>query len=977
VVTTVAGALTSLTAGFAFGKDVQSFAIPIATVLVAVAAFLWRRVLRLQRQAAAEEEWRKRERETPGGTAAFRGPLPYREGDALPGARRRDDVRTTAASVGADGFTFGVVTGELGCGKTSLLDAGLRPALEAQGFVVEFVASPRQLWPRQTAADAGPAARVRAFAKALRERVTPAEDDKKRVLIVDQMEELFADVKEPQDRHEVGKLFEKLTRAGVRVVLGLRRDYFLDVYNLSEHIPPLIAGQNLIQLDYFLPKEAEEIVKECVTRDARVSLDPEFPRTVVVDLTKDDERVRPIELQIVCAALRGSLRLTDYRGAGGAAGILSKYIERTIDSCPHPQAGRRLLRAACRFADKLKEDPQTVPQFVAKIGLPNAPVEVVGRVIRHFEGARLLVRAATDGTEAGVEPRYLIPHDYLLGPIANATRQEVTQTEEADQYLQFYLREKATPPLGRWWFIRQNADRERLREPVVRRFLRRSLLVHAGRFVGLLVGFVAVNLLLLGLSTSERVWEREVFGRTATEGARASSGSGGGYARVWSKSKTGPAVVTVHNGAAKLWHIGPGGDPGNRLGTVTPETLSEGSDCQFSPDARYLLYRTPGAKKTSALELVNRTSFPTFIPNGSLLALRVTFDETGENVAYMDGDFDAVQPRTYTVGRLKGEVLGSVIGVQPVTSLGSRAVLTTTPPRLVLSCLDDTGRPTIRLFNYTTGKPVADLIDSRIARPLDFVVDPLTKTLLTFEDAGPDPNIRKVVIRRRALLDGSAQPQSREFYSASEKVSAYITTDGHYLLAFGGLDDATVFDRENLTPVVPAHVRMVRAIAEEGPVVAWESADGCEIWNLQDNIAARRHLPGFSLATLQQCVLCRDRNKLAALHTSGKLELWNLETRSAQVLVQNSQEMTPSRGISDSITGNSLCEASGQSGLRLYDWDTGRLLCELTEFGGFGPLAHYDPAGRQVYAWTWDGFCLKYMEHRKAFGFRLWRTGSD
>jgi hypothetical protein len=50
-------------------------------------------------------------------------------------------------------------------------------------------------------------------------------------------------------------------------------------------------------------------------------LDDQFPRVVAGDLTKDDGLDRPIELQIVCTALRGTLYLRDYRTVGGAEGM--------------------------------------------------------------------------------------------------------------------------------------------------------------------------------------------------------------------------------------------------------------------------------------------------------------------------------------------------------------------------------------------------------------------------------------------------------------------------------------------------------------------------------------------------------------------------------------------------------------------------------------------------------------------------------
>src|SRR5207237_725236 len=115
-----------------------------------------------------------------------------------------------------------------------------------------------------------------------------------------------------------------------------------------------------------------------------------------------------------------------------------------------------------------------------------------------------------DPDGAGDEPRYRLPHDYLVGPIADATRQEVTQSEEARQYLEYYLNQgRVRIPLGRLWFIYRHADRATLRRRDVRQRIRRSVLAHAGRALAL-VGVLAVaNLLLWVAVTAEAVWYRE------------------------------------------------------------------------------------------------------------------------------------------------------------------------------------------------------------------------------------------------------------------------------------------------------------------------------------------------------------------------------------------------------------------------------------------------------------------------------------
>ena len=67
-------------------------------------------------------------------TAYLRGLLPFQSGDRLLG--RDGDVASLLTRVEAPEFRFGYLSAEAGCGKTSLIRAGLLPKLEARGCLV-------------------------------------------------------------------------------------------------------------------------------------------------------------------------------------------------------------------------------------------------------------------------------------------------------------------------------------------------------------------------------------------------------------------------------------------------------------------------------------------------------------------------------------------------------------------------------------------------------------------------------------------------------------------------------------------------------------------------------------------------------------------------------------------------------------------------------------------------------------------------
>jgi hypothetical protein len=73
-------------------------------------------------------------------TAVLRGSLPFEEGDSLP--LRGRDVQHLYTLIASRTFRFGILWGESGCGKTSLLRAGLVPTLRKNGFLPVYVPTP-------------------------------------------------------------------------------------------------------------------------------------------------------------------------------------------------------------------------------------------------------------------------------------------------------------------------------------------------------------------------------------------------------------------------------------------------------------------------------------------------------------------------------------------------------------------------------------------------------------------------------------------------------------------------------------------------------------------------------------------------------------------------------------------------------------------------------------------------------------------
>jgi WD40 repeat protein len=529
VIATFGGAVAAALAVLLPGQTpaaVQVIGYVVALTLVVAGALIFVRVRHRRRLRQLRKERRERwEREAAGAhRTAFRGLFPYQEGDELPGEHRRLEARRLVTQFGEPTFSFGVVCGDSGCGKTSLLrsevQGHLKAAGEERGFGVFYLGSPREL--AEDDAQDGSAGLWREL-ESLRRLAEGAAQGRPLILIIDQFEEFFIKYGTPEQRLEIGRFLNELIKSSlsVRILCAIRRDYLADMKDLVPQSPDSadrnffepISLQTLFTLKNFTVEQATRVVGECAQRDG-VNLDEEFAATLASDLG-DGGFVRPPELQIVCAALGGSLTVSEYRLAGGAHGILSHYIEDAIDVSGDSAVGRRVLRALCDFPTHAKRDPQTVADIAVAVGVEGGQASAAVRTaLRQFEVARLVF---SERRGKG-EPAYTLVHDYLVDAVLMATSDVTTRDEEANQLLDYYVSEYRTDPgtripYHRLRFVRRYADPNKLADSTARHLIRASITKLVTSTVTTVTLILAATTLLAALITTRRVWHQDVIGK--------------------------------------------------------------------------------------------------------------------------------------------------------------------------------------------------------------------------------------------------------------------------------------------------------------------------------------------------------------------------------------------------------------------------------------------------------------------------------
>ncbi|HTS62622.1 MAG TPA: hypothetical protein VMH28_11405 [Candidatus Acidoferrales bacterium] len=347
------------------------------------------------------------------------GLAPYQEADEVLFFGRAEEIRALTLRVLTDPVT--VVYGGSGVGKSSVLNAGLLPALRRQGATVVTQShwqNPRaglqellrSLLP-DTAAPGTPRDTLRRAANQL-------EGDL--VVVLDQFEELFAQsVPSQEDLVEIGELLGASV-PGAHLIVSLRDDFYsrLDVFR--RQAPGLLSNP------WRLKKLSAEQAREAIAGPARASgteIEAMLPDVVIHELVENTAHNAPVEveaafLQIVMTSLweaevaRGSklLRVSTLEELGGARRLAATYLDRKLarltvaeqDACAY--AFRFLVSSN---STKIAQTLEDVAEFagVDRNTLRSALEQLSeGRILRRFQAA--------DGRTL-----FEIYHDLLSAPI--------------------------------------------------------------------------------------------------------------------------------------------------------------------------------------------------------------------------------------------------------------------------------------------------------------------------------------------------------------------------------------------------------------------------------------------------------------------------------------------------------------------------------------------------------------------------------
>jgi WD40 repeat protein len=337
-----------------------------------------------------------------------------------------------------------IIHGPSGVGKSSILTAGLLPALgtlyPAGHTTLPLLVQTYGTWPQTIAKalaaaltpwegppdpDAPLATDLATLQETLRQGVT--RNNCFFVFLFDQFEEFFFEEKSPEERRSFYEFLQFcIDQPWVKVVLTLREDYLhhlLEVERVVNQVGPmtdldLLSRAVRYPLGNFSPAAAEAVIRQ-LTEAAQYPLEEALIHRLVADLAAPLGSVRPIELQVVGAQLQRETidTLAQYEALGDSPKetLVQRFLAYVVHDCGPPN--ERLAWVVLYLLtdedrdQRLYRPLRTREELEYELALLEMPFDLaqLDLVMSILVGSGLVFAVPEEP-----EDRYQLVHDYLV-----------------------------------------------------------------------------------------------------------------------------------------------------------------------------------------------------------------------------------------------------------------------------------------------------------------------------------------------------------------------------------------------------------------------------------------------------------------------------------------------------------------------------------------------------------------------------------
>lgn len=241
--------------------------------------------------------------------------------------------------------SFGVLCGESGAGKTSLLQAAVLPELERQGYHAVYIKVTEDP-PLNTISRALLAEGEELPHQSLLELLHQTTRHARRpvVLILDQFEQFFAHNKTKVSRRnfiqEMADWYANRNSLSVSVLVSIRSDFASRMNEFQHEMGYTLTPHSSLSIEKFEPQEAALVIG-VIADEVKLKLDEGFVMKFAEQelAQRDDGLVSPVDIQILSWMVVGQKRVEErafnqraFQRIGGVEGLLGKFLRRALGS---------------------------------------------------------------------------------------------------------------------------------------------------------------------------------------------------------------------------------------------------------------------------------------------------------------------------------------------------------------------------------------------------------------------------------------------------------------------------------------------------------------------------------------------------------------------------------------------------------------------------------------------------------------------
>ena len=215
--------------------------------------------------------------------SSIKGLHPYTSDDweVFQKLQRDKELSRCIHSIEHTNFQIGVLSGMSGCGKTSFLQAGLKPALERKEFQIIYVKfsdeNPVESVKNSLRKEQGIQYDQGDLLKDCIAKIQNLNQNKPILLLFDQFEQFFTNFSLSENQQTFLKQLKEVLTSfnsdGVKILISVRSDFFSYIIDFQRELEfSLSADVNYFDLKKFTPHQAKEIFRVFAEKEKLISM---------------------------------------------------------------------------------------------------------------------------------------------------------------------------------------------------------------------------------------------------------------------------------------------------------------------------------------------------------------------------------------------------------------------------------------------------------------------------------------------------------------------------------------------------------------------------------------------------------------------------------------------------------------------------------------------------------------------------------